>query len=410
MSNILKQTTISLISAFLISLAGCATVGLVKNPITADDYYKRGQYYFSYAGGFEAKKAIHEFNQAIKINPGFVDAYIQRGNCFTTFDLDLAIADYKRAIELRPSDETLYSKVAEFYYRKGDYDLAALEFGKAINANPNNWQVYYSRALFYGEIEDFEKAINDFEKINSLNPEQWYPYYLKAQLLERLECIDESIEAYKIAGDKIPSKEADAALGFIAGGIFGAWTAWESSLGYSASQRKTMIDDKIEDLKKRKAETHHTDKFTDDKPVEIGMNRLLVIKKIMRNEKIIYNSVLSVISSRAFKDANEGCLTVYDFKDDRLASIRNISFETIRKLPKDSFPSAEDTRRNGKLFGMPKQQFLDAARRTNIIISDSEKVTIALGEVDYVKDKRLKSFFFENGKFLSYGVIVKKLW
>lgn len=409
-SLLLRFIGAGLMPALLLTLAGCATVGLVKNPSTAEDYFQRGQYYYSYAGGFEAKKAIPEFSQAIKINPQYTDAFIQRGNCYSFLDVDLAIADYTSAITLRPMDTTLYMKRADLWYRKGDYGSAISDFSRALEIRPDDYELYFSRGLFYSYVDEYDKAINDLEKVNSLNPNAWYPYYMKAQLLERMNRFDEAINVYEVAGKAIPKKEMALIPGFIAGGLIGAWMSYSADLGYTPSQRKTMIEDRINALEKHKNMPRQITDFPDDKPIEIGMTSLDFIKIIEKSERIIFSSASIVVTSKAAKESNDGSLTVYEFKDNRVASFKKISFQTIRNLPAVSFPASEETKKNGSLWGMPKDAFMDLARQNNIILYDSEKETIAVGEDGCVKDKRLKYFYFENGRFFSYGHIFKKLW
>lgn len=391
--------------AVLVSFNGCATTTalLIKNPSTAQDYYKRGLYYFSHSGGFDRKAAIREFTQAIDIDPDYRDAYTQRAICYSFIDTDLAIADFSQAIKVCPNDASLYVSRANHFYHKGDYDSAISDFDMALSLQPDDWSIYYSRALFYYEIDEFEKAITDLEEVNSFRPNDWFPYALKGKLLGRLNRIDEAINALKIADKKIPTRKFDTIFGFIVGGIFGAWTLHETSRGYSATQRNILIKEPIRELEEFK-KSGQLDNL-DDEPIAYGMTPVAVLKRIEKNERILWGENFGMVSVSRFGNKNDGFLNVYQFKDDSLISIENIPLQGIMNLPDIPFPSSED-----KLQGILKKDFLELVGKTNMILCDSEEVTIAVGQDQAVKDKRIKQFNFKKGKFLQRGYIFKKLW
>jgi tetratricopeptide (TPR) repeat protein len=50
-------------------------------------------------------KAIADFTKAVEIDPGFSDAYIDRGLCyFSQGEYTKAVLDYDRALEIAPDD------------------------------------------------------------------------------------------------------------------------------------------------------------------------------------------------------------------------------------------------------------------------------------------------------------------
>ena len=89
--------------------------------------------------------AIAEFNQAIKLNPKYAEAYYNRGN---------------------------------IYNNQGKYDLALAEFNQAIKFKPKYAKAYYNRGLVYKTQRNIERVISDFEKAAKLYKEQqnqrWY--------------------------------------------------------------------------------------------------------------------------------------------------------------------------------------------------------------------------------------------
>ena len=166
-------------------------------------YYLRGYFYT------ELKKydlAIESYQQALRINPGMIDAinnigviYEQQGkteleienynkcialentnpnsaaNCYYNRariyeqqrKLTEALQDYTKAIELDNKNGDMYSTRALFYEEYlEDYDNALIDFSKAIELAPTNVNYLYQRGVFYKEtLNKNKKALDDFEKI-----------------------------------------------------------------------------------------------------------------------------------------------------------------------------------------------------------------------------------------------------
>ena len=51
-----------------------------------------------------------------------------------------------------------------YFYENASYDLAIENFKKAINLNPSNFQFYYNLGLVYIKLENYDLAIENFKK------------------------------------------------------------------------------------------------------------------------------------------------------------------------------------------------------------------------------------------------------
>jgi tetratricopeptide (TPR) repeat protein len=95
------------------AIAACTRV-LAHNPKDADIYYNRGNAYKNQklqGVGPEMwrdyDRAIADYSQAIRLDPKYAVAYINRGISYEAKgDNDRAIADYDQAIRLDPKDAT----------------------------------------------------------------------------------------------------------------------------------------------------------------------------------------------------------------------------------------------------------------------------------------------------------------
>lgn len=82
--------------------------------------------------------AIAEFDEAIRLNPQFAEAYRRRGHAhWGKEDWDMAITDYNEAIRLNPKNAQAYwDRAHAFRFGKKDPDAAIADYAEAINLDP----------------------------------------------------------------------------------------------------------------------------------------------------------------------------------------------------------------------------------------------------------------------------------
>lgn len=87
----------------------------------------------------ELEKALEDYNRALEINPRYVIALSNRAGAWSRLrEYDKAIEDCNRAIEYGPadSDSETYFFRATAWHGKGQIDKALADLGKAIELNP----------------------------------------------------------------------------------------------------------------------------------------------------------------------------------------------------------------------------------------------------------------------------------
>jgi tetratricopeptide (TPR) repeat protein len=157
-----------------------------KSPESAAAYNDLGNVY-SVKGQLDL--AIQDYNKAIEIDPKLPDPYNGRGNAYTEKgQFDLAIHDYSKAIELDPKLAVAYFNRGLAYAVKGRLDLAVQDFNKAIEFNPKGVDAYNNRGNAYQAQGQLDLAMQDYNKAMELDPKdaQAYlgrgaAYYLKGQ-------------------------------------------------------------------------------------------------------------------------------------------------------------------------------------------------------------------------------------
>lgn len=83
---------------------------------------------------------------------------------------ELAVQEFKRAIELLPNYSDAYHNMGASYLQLGDIENAYVSFSKAIEYNPLLWQSYRNRAAIYLQTKKYKEALEDINKAIKINP------------------------------------------------------------------------------------------------------------------------------------------------------------------------------------------------------------------------------------------------
>jgi tetratricopeptide (TPR) repeat protein len=108
----------------------------------AEDYYASGLKK-QYEGDLDG--AIADYTRAIELNPKYTEAYNNRGNIKAAKgEHDGAIADLSRAIKLNSKDAQAYDLRGGIEVKKGQYAAAIKDEQRAIELDPKNGDYYLS--------------------------------------------------------------------------------------------------------------------------------------------------------------------------------------------------------------------------------------------------------------------------
>ena len=110
--------------------------------------------------------AIEKLNQSIESGDldqeSLISAYFNRGVAYgEAGDMDKAIADYTRALELDNSRGYIFVRRGNAYLDKGDLQNALLDFNRALDLDPEDTYSLYWRAQIYVEMGDVDAALAD---------------------------------------------------------------------------------------------------------------------------------------------------------------------------------------------------------------------------------------------------------
>jgi len=130
---------------------------------------------------------------------------------------EAALAEFDRALKLRPDTPTLRYRKAIIYREQGKIDAATAEIEAALQADPSLPPANYLLGLLRLEKEDWESARGYFEKAVAGNAEVASSRYCLGYIAFREGRTDDAVASYRAALRADPNqKEARIALGNIA--------------------------------------------------------------------------------------------------------------------------------------------------------------------------------------------------
>jgi tetratricopeptide (TPR) repeat protein len=147
-----------------------------EEQLTAQTWFERG---FQYYESKNFDEAVRCNTEAIRFNPGYAFAHFSRGYAFSKMgDLEKAISNYDKAIELAESDITYRAAYYAFrgnaYLAKDSIDSASADLNEAIFINPDYANGYSYRGAAHCANDDIESAIADYAEAIRIQPDNLY--------------------------------------------------------------------------------------------------------------------------------------------------------------------------------------------------------------------------------------------
>lgn len=123
-----------------------------------------------YDGG-RLDRALALYDEALRLDPAFAQAYGNRGNVRAlSGDLAGAAADYTQVIALDPDDARTYYNRGSIRADQGDLAGAIADYTEALRLDPDDADTYLNRGLARAEQGDIAGAVADYSDVIRLNP------------------------------------------------------------------------------------------------------------------------------------------------------------------------------------------------------------------------------------------------
>jgi tetratricopeptide (TPR) repeat protein len=156
-----------------------SSAGQYSNSNQAEEFFYKGV-----ESEHKDKKyeAFGFYTKAIQLKSSISEAYNQRAKLqFDLFNnLDSAIEDITKAIELSPQYGNYYYNRSIFYKNKGELQLFYNDLNKVIELNPNDETTLFVRGNFLLQSNYINEAILDFDRVININGNNAEAYYSRA--------------------------------------------------------------------------------------------------------------------------------------------------------------------------------------------------------------------------------------
>ncbi len=166
------------------------------SPGYADAYYNLGV-----ASGQLGRyqDAIEAYKQAIKLNPDYVKAYINLGVDYSRLSLyQDAIEAYKQAMRIKPDYPDAYVNLGVTYHRLGRYQDAIEAYKQAIRIQPDFALVHYNVGVACDKLGRYEDAIEAYKQAVTLKPDYTEAHFNLGLDYSKVGDKDSALEEYKI--------------------------------------------------------------------------------------------------------------------------------------------------------------------------------------------------------------------
>jgi Tfp pilus assembly protein PilF len=169
------------------------------------------------------EEALYHFEEAIKINPYYIDGYLNMESCLSKMGrTDKSIVILRNAIELGVQEASIYTRLAHNLLKKEQTGAAIELLRKAININPSKIEIYCELGFLYGAQGMTEEAVEVFKKgvvVDSGNIDCRYNLGVELYKLGRCdEAASQFHEVLRLNSDKEIGKMSNKFLNWISEG------------------------------------------------------------------------------------------------------------------------------------------------------------------------------------------------
>jgi len=135
----------------------------------------------------DPRAAILAAQRAITLDPNHIEARTFLGSVELEVrgDVDAAIKEYTRVIELRPDLPEAHANLAAAQKRKGELRQAVASLNKALELKPKFATALNNRGWIYTEQEKWAEARSDFEQALKIDPKDQGALQGLARVLEK---------------------------------------------------------------------------------------------------------------------------------------------------------------------------------------------------------------------------------
>jgi len=194
----------------MVSFSGCDQLKISN--LKANKHFKTANKYFSEE---KYKKAIAEYEAALKLNPNLKAAYYYLGSSYVSVykpgdDTDKnkevgskASHFLKMALEQDPDNKNIIQSLGDISDKMRNFEEAEKYYLQIQKYTPNDPVSYYNLAGFYSNNAKYDKAIEMYEKRIALDPANPEGYLYLAGFYQDKRKWDDAIKNHEMRIEKI---------------------------------------------------------------------------------------------------------------------------------------------------------------------------------------------------------------
>jgi Flp pilus assembly protein TadD len=116
-------------------------------------------------------EAIRHYSEALRIEPGFVQAHLNMGDAHASLgNSEDAVYYYNKALQKKPNYEKAHNNLGNVMARQGNFEAAVYHYNEALKINPNYAGAYYNLGKIAANQGKIEEAIFYFKKTLEVSP------------------------------------------------------------------------------------------------------------------------------------------------------------------------------------------------------------------------------------------------
>ena len=197
-------------SFVVISFSGCDQLKISN--LKANKHFKLANKYF---GEEKYKKAIAEYEAALKLNPKLNAAFYYLGSSYVSVYKpgdesdknkeigNKATENLQKALELDPDNKNIIQSLGDINDKMRNFELAEKYYLQIQKFTPNDPVSYYNLAGFYTNNAKYDKAIDMYEQRIALDPSNPEGYLYLAGFFQNMRKWDDAIKNHETRIQKI---------------------------------------------------------------------------------------------------------------------------------------------------------------------------------------------------------------
>lgn len=160
--------------------------------------------------------AMGSYQQALKEDPNYADAYLNLGTIFfKKKEYDNALKQFKTATEKAPQNKDAFANLGRVQYIMKRYLEAEESFKSAIAIDANDAQLYKELGKVYYRKKNYKEVVSTLGKCHEMGAGDYITYYYVGKSYEQLDDNANAIEAFKQSIAKEDNYSAHSSLGTI---------------------------------------------------------------------------------------------------------------------------------------------------------------------------------------------------